>query len=124
MQLTRDRSEGLYEIKSYEAGKITVNDEIYTRSLIITTTVLIDDWKPQRFSDLLLSDFDQVLSFKPEIIVLGTGEKMLFPAEDIMNSITGEKIGLEVMSTPAACRTFNVLMSEGRNAIAALLLQD
>lgn len=124
MLLSRDKSKGQYEIKSYEPGKIIVNDQTYTKSLIITAERLIPDWKPQCFSEVNINDFEIIFSLHPEIIILGTGETMQLPTTSILQKIASQRIGFEAMNNSAACRTFNVLMSEGRNALVALLLND
>lgn len=120
MQLNEDSHPGKYKIKSYEPGQIRINDETYTHSLIVSTDELITNWRPEQFNDLKESDFDPILSLKPEVIIIGTGKKLTFIDQKLQFAIQSKKVGLEVMSTESACRTFNVLISEFRQVVAAL----
>ena len=122
MILTRDKGHGDYEIHSYEKGKLKINETIYANSIILGTHVL-EIWQPQSLQELTASNLERILDFKPDVVLLGTGEKLIFPESKLFETFYQHQIGIEVMSTLAACRTFNVLMSEGRNVIAALLIQ-
>lgn len=122
MILTRDRNRGDYEIHWYEPGRIKINDEIYNQSIIISSNQLIL-WPPKNLAELNPENFEIILNLTPDIVLLGTGEKMAFPKNRLLKSFYEKQIGVEVMATLAACRTFNVLMSEGRNVVAALLIK-
>jgi len=111
-------------IRSYAFGRITVNQDIYTTSLIITPERIVTNWRPECFSDLIASDFDTVCNLRPEVVLLGTGERLLFPAPELVRPLVAAQIGFEVMDTGAACRTYNVLMGEGRRVAAALLMDQ
>jgi uncharacterized protein len=122
MILTRDSSQGDYEIKSYEKGQFKINDSFYSESILIGLHVLLP-WQPQCFDELSLTHLKPLLDYHPTIILLGTGEKLIFPPAPLLNLFYENEVGIEVMDTLAACRTFNVLISEGRNVIAALLIR-
>jgi uncharacterized protein len=122
MILTRDSSQGDYEIKSYENGQFKINDSFYSESILIGSHILAS-WQPQCFDELSLTHLKPLLDYHPDIILLGTGKKLIFPPAQLLNLFYESEVGIEVMNTLAACRTFNVLMSEGRNAIAALLIR-
>lgn len=122
MILTRDYNHGDYEIRSYEPGELQVNDERFNESIVISSHHLLI-WEPQTLQDLKTSNFDVVLSLDPEIFLLGTGPTLIFPKNSLLENMMKAQIGVEVMSTSAACRTFNVLMSENRNVVAALLIR-
>jgi uncharacterized protein len=122
MLISRDKNKGSYEIREYEKGKIVINDSTYYHSVIVTSHELITNWRPQTFHDLLINDFEIIYKLNPEILLVGTGIAQLFPNPQIFSKLYEKNIGVEVMNTSAACRTFNVLMSESRNAAAALLL--
>ncbi len=122
MQLTLDSNQGVFTIRSYEPGTIQVNDSLIHNSIIITPTEIINPWKPQSLSELSAQDFLPILKFAPEIFLLGTGEHQHFPSPLVLQELYKQQIGVEVMDTGAACRTYNVLMSESRNVVVALLI--
>lgn len=111
-------------IRSYAFGRITVNQDIYTASLIITPERIVADWRPEHFADLIASDFERIRDLQPEVVLLGTGARLLFPAPELIRPLVTAQIGFEVMDTGAACRTYNVLMGEGRRVAAALLMDQ
>ena len=108
-------------IQRYSADTITINHHDYTHSLILNATTLIDNWAPQTLADLTAESFDPIMALKPTILILGVGEKHQFPNPGLLQRLYQQRIGVEVMTTAAACRTFNVLVAEGRNVVAALL---
>lgn len=111
-----------YYIESYRKGVITVNNEQYKNSFIISPKKLVQDWPPVHFSDLATHHIQQIISLQPEIIILGTGTSIHFPAPELIADIFEMDIGFEVMDTGAACRCYNLLVSEGRNVAAGLLM--
>ena len=122
MRLTDDRIAGAYLVRSYTPGELRVGDEVLRRSCIVRADQLVRDWRPQSLEELTLADLEAVLSLEPEIVVLGVGERQRFPPAEIMAAMLSRGIGCEVMTTDAACRTYNVLVSEDRRAVAALFL--
>lgn len=113
---------GINIINAYSEGSILVGNATYSSSLILSANDIIDDWPPQAFPELNSSHLEQVISLSPEIILLGTGQKILFPDAAIMSPITSNRIGYEIMDTGAACRSFNFLVAEGRHVVAALFM--
>jgi uncharacterized protein len=111
-----------FAIQSYADGLVVINQRTHTQSLIIMPERVIPDWRPRRFEDLADEDFQCLVNLEPEIIVLGTGGKQRFPSPALYASIMDEGIGFEIMDTAAACRTYNILMSEGRRIAAALMM--
>lgn len=109
-------------IRAYGPGQVTVNDNIYRASLIVTPARLIEDWPPRVFAELEDSHFEMVVSLDPELVILGTGGRLQFPHPAVTRRLVDAHIGFEVMDTGAACRTYNVLMSEDRRVVAALLM--
>ena len=101
---------------------VEINKQRHTRNLIVTANKLILDWQAADFSSLSEADFAQIVDLKPEVVLLGTGEKHHFLHPKIVQKLTENNIPLECMTTAAACRTYNFLMSEGRNVAAALIL--
>lgn len=123
MQITLDTNHGPYLIRSYQPGELRINDEIFHRSVIITSEQLIDSWPPQNFAELTITHLQTLADLKPEVVILGTGTKLTFPKPELLDVFYKNKIGIEVMDTHAACRTYNVLTSEGRNVVAGLLIR-
>ncbi len=112
-----------YLIQSYTEDSFTINNECITSNIIISANKLIQNWPPQTIADLAVQHLDEIITLEPEIVLLGTGNRLIFPDQLIISTITSRQIGLETMDTGAACRCFNLLQSDGRNVVAALLLQ-
>ncbi len=111
-----------YRINSYEQGSVVIGEERFFSSLIITPSIVINDWPPQTYKDIATHHLEQIIEMKPELILLGTGCKQHFPDTDLFLSTAKLNIGFEVMDTGAACRSYNILLQEGRNVVAALLM--
>lgn len=109
-------------IRAYGPGRINVNDVLLTRSFILAPTHVLEDWPPQRFEDLQPAHFDAALALEPEILIVGTGATQRFLPPELMARFGAGGMGVEVMDTAAACRTYNVLLSEDRKVVAALLM--
>ena len=106
---------------SFRSGKFNINNTLYKQSIIVSADNVIEDWPPQYFNQLTTQDFELLASFDAEIVILGTGEKLRYPSSDLLEPLRKQKSGFEIMNTEAACRTYNILIGDGRNAIAALL---
>ena len=119
MQLTRDTTPA-HLIRSYEPGRIRIAERWLHGNLIVTADRLIEDWPVASPVDLEVADLQAALALQPTIVLLGTGAALEWPAADLMGALAARAIGLEIMSTPAACRTFNVLVHEQRRVVAAL----
>ena len=126
MKLHLTTAENNYLITGYGTDSgidfVEINKARHTRSLIVMADKLILDWQATDFVSLEEAHFAQILDLKPEVVLLGTGEKHQFLHPKIVQSLTAQGIPLECMTTAAACRTYNFLMSEGRNVAAALIL--
>ena len=120
LQLDDNRS--LYQIRAFQAGMIQVNDKKYTSSLIVTPTQLIESWAPQTFAQLTAADLQVVAQLKPDIILLGTGSTLIFPNIEMYGDLINQGIGVEIMDTRAACRTYNALSAENRDVAACLII--
>lgn len=123
MSLTLDENHATYQIKAFKPGFIQVNDTTLTRSLIVSPTKLITDWSPQALSELHAQDLQEVLSFQPAILLIGTGATLVFPPVEVYGELINQGIGVEIMDTAAACRTYNALTAEDRNVVAALIIR-
>ncbi len=122
MKLHLNTTAGINTITGHGDGYVAVNGRQLHTALIVTPTKLIESWGAQDVATLAMSDFTLLLEMQPELVVFGSGKLFRFPDQRIMVAFSQARIGFEVMDTPAACRTFNVLASEGRNAAAALLV--
>jgi uncharacterized protein len=120
LQLTRDSTQ-TNVIRAFEDGRILVGESWHRGSLIVSPGATAA-WQVHDDPDALgLDDFAAVLALEPEIVLFGTGAEMRLPDVALMAAFAERAIGLEIMTTPAACRTFNVLVHEQRSVVAALL---
>lgn len=106
----------------YGSGYVVVNNKKYENSMITMPDKIIADWQASTVEKLTEEHFKLLIPYEPEIILLGTGATLRFPSPLVTKNLLESKIGFEVMDTNAACRTYNILMAEGRNVAAALLI--
>jgi uncharacterized protein len=123
MTLSLDENSAAYQIRAYKPGFLQVNEITYTASLIISSEKIIPNWRPQTLTQLTAADFDEILNLRPTILLIGTGSTLVFPSVELYGHLINQGIGVEIMNTSAACRTYNALAAEGRNVMAALLIQ-
>jgi uncharacterized protein len=123
MPLAEDRITSRYSISAYTLNDITVNDKLYQQSLILSPEVLINPSPINCVDDLNEHTLQCVLDLNPDVVLLGTGEKQIFPEPKIFGLLGEKGIGLEVMNTGALCRTFNILVAEDRDVVA-IIIQD
>ena len=121
MQLSEDANSSLYRIQHYSAAGITVNGQCYTGHLLLNTTGVIGDWQPPKIAELSQADLQPLFNTTIDVILLGTGASTLQPPGRLIADLAGLGIGIEAMDSAAACRTFNILLLEGRQVAAALL---
>ena len=121
MKLFRTDSPGVNLVQSVNSGEFIVNDVLYTRSIIVSADIVVDDWAPQTILELTNEDFRLLAGFDAEIVILGTGRELHFPDIILLQPLIDQKCGYEIMDTSAACRTYNVLVGDGRKVVAALL---
>lgn len=122
MKLHLTTAENQHLITGYGNAYIEVNKQKYAQHLIVMPEILILDWQATDFASLSAAHFEVLIELKPEVVLLGTGEKHLFLHPKIVQKLSANNIPLECMTTAAACRTYNILMSEGRKVAAALLI--
>jgi len=121
MKISLDNGTADYRITAYEPGSIRINEEMIESAVIISATGY-RLWQADTVESLTEALLITALEEKPDILLLGTGERQQFPAPSLMKPIAESGTGLEVMDTAAACRTYNILMAEDRHVVAALLL--
>lgn len=109
-------------ISSYGEGYFQIKGKRVNTSVVIGVETLIADWEPQTFSELTPKHCELLIKTKPSVVILGTGNTQKFPEIEVLRLFAQHQIGLEVMNTSAACRTFNILLSEDRDVVAGLFM--
>jgi uncharacterized protein len=104
------------------AGYVRLGVVEYHASLVVTPEQVLSGWAAGGFDALTEADFAALADLKPEVVLFGTGTSLRFPHPRLTRALTDAGIGVEVMDTPAACRTFNILAAEGRRVAAAVLV--
>jgi len=105
------------------AGWLRIGAVEYRENVVLTPEAVATGWAPLGFEGLAEDDFAQLLARKPEVVLFGAGTAIRFPHPRLTRALTDAGVGVEVMDTPAACRTFNILAAEGRGVVAALLVR-
>ena len=136
MQFNQELNLASYTIRSYSTGKIRISapfdrtleqpeipeDEVLTESFIMTPTQLIRNWPPQSVDEICAEHLEIASVLNPEVLLIGTGTTLVFPDMTLTYQLMERGIGVEIMDTAAACRTYNVLMHEGRRVVLALVI--
>lgn len=117
-----DATRPAHSIRGYGAEGVRIGERTLRTSLIVSAERLLEDWRPTSVEELVVEDFAAVLALQPEVVLLGTGRSQRFPAHRVLATLHAARVGVEVMDTGAACRTYNVLLGEGRRVVAALML--
>ena len=123
MKFQPDTRDGVNVITRHEAGRLWVASTPYAHSVIVPWVGEVQAWGPAQTGELTAAHFERIALLKPEVVIFGSGQRLCFVAAALMRSLIERRIGVETMDTAAACRTYNVLASEGRSVVAALLLQ-
>lgn len=122
MRFTQDSASGINLIRAYGNGELRVNENVYRGAVILSASTVIAEPNIKNLEALTALDVSRTLALEPEMILLGTGERQVFPAPAYGAQFLRTGIGFEVMDTSAACRTYNVLAGEQRRVVAVLLL--
>jgi uncharacterized protein len=121
VKLHLTRGEGRNQITSAGSGYVSVNGRRYETSVVVTSDS-VSDWPVAGASALDATDIGSLLEYKPEIALIGTGARLRFPPATVLRPLIDAGIGYEIMDTAAACRTYGILMAEGRRVVAALIV--
>ena len=121
MALIEDKISNRNSIQAYESDHITINGKEYRGNLILSINKIISPWNVSSIDQIEANDLNDIFNLNPEVVLLGTGEKQIFPNVEIFGFFAQQNVGLEVMNTGALCRTFNILAAEDRNVVAAIL---
>ncbi len=124
MQLTEHKPGDHHVVRRVQSDSIQIDQEHYQRSLILGARLLDSDWPVQSYADLNAATIAPLIEHRPELVLLGFGERQSFPSIEIQREFLRAGIGLECMTLDAAARTFNVLMSENRRALAGFILPE
>jgi uncharacterized protein len=121
LKLHADPLTHLNTVTAYGPGFIEINKVRHDGSVVVAPESPVTAWLVASFDALRAEDFAALLSLGPEVVILGTGRRQRFPHPRLTRPLHEARIGVEVMDTPAACRTYNILMAEGRRVVAAVL---
>jgi uncharacterized protein len=122
MRLTQDLSSNVNVIRGYGRGELRINDQVFHNTLIVAATAILPQPALADVADLAMEHAARILEFEPELVLVGTGHRQVFPAATFGAQFLKSGIGYEAMDTGAACRTFNVLVGEQRRVVALLML--
>lgn len=122
MQLVHEQPDFEFFLRGADGRSALVNERRLTASFIVAPDRLLEDWPARDAAALRPDDLAPLLALQPELIVLGTGERQVFPPPDTQAACLARGIGLESMANAAAARTYDVLASEGRRVVAGFIL--
>lgn len=120
MQITRD-PDASHAISAYAAGAVQIGGNTYRGGVIATREKILGDWRPPAVERLSIADFEALIALAPEVVLLGTGPAQQLPPAELYAEFAARRIGLEAMDSRAACRTYNLLLSEYREVAVALM---
>jgi uncharacterized protein len=121
MKLHLNTASGANFFTGYGPGYVAVNHVRYERHMLVMSDQLVA-WEIAGFDAIEPAHLERLLALKPEIVLLGTGASLRFPRPELARAFSTAGVGLEVMDTHAACRTYNILVAEGRRVLAAILV--
>ena len=122
MKFSEDYATGVNVIRSYDDTSISINSQTYNKSLVVSGDSLIEGWNIKQVNELNPENLSQLLELQPEVILIGTGTNIEFPHPATYSRIINQGIGIEFMDSRAACRTYNILISENRKVVAGIIL--
>jgi uncharacterized protein len=123
MKLHSSSTEKYQTVTGYDRNGVEINAQRYDYSVLVMPEVTPRPWNVTRFEDLTAAHFEQIAADKPDVVILGTGEKQRFVHPRLIASLSSQRIGVESMDSHAACRTYNILMGEGRKVTLALIIE-
>ena len=121
MKLHADSPTALNTVTAYGSGFVEVNQVRHLLPILLAPDQTVEAWHVTGFDSLSTEDFQRLRGRNPELLLLGTGERQRFPHPRLLQPLTDAGIGCEAMTSKAACRTYNILMGEGRRVLAAIL---
>lgn len=124
LKLHQDSSGALNTVTGYGAHYVDINLARHERSVVVVPDEPVIDWPVASFEALTPEHFEFVLAARPEVVVFGSGSRLRFPHPRLTAALSARRVGVEAMDFMAACRTYNILMAEGRRVVAALLIEQ
>lgn len=124
MELNLERPHDYLFVRRADAHAVVVVDRPFGASMILCRDRVIDDWAVADVTELTPQVVEPILALSPEVVLLGTGARQVFPAQDVLGAFLQRGVGVEVMDNAAAARTWDILASEGRNVVAAFIVCD
>jgi uncharacterized protein len=121
MKFQPDALGGTNVISAHDAGVVWVNGQRFEGSLLVPWKGAVLPWQAGSIDTLSVQHFDALLALGPELVIFGSGARLRFVSPALYRGLIAARVGIETMDTAAACRTYNVLASEGRSVVAALL---
>ena len=122
MKFQPDHLDGVNAISRLEPGRLWVHQTAFSASVLVPWQGEVLAWPATTTEQLTESHFDAVLALAPELVLFGSGDKLRFIPPRLYRGLIERRIGFETMDTAAACRTFNVLVHEGRKVVGAMLV--
>jgi len=122
MKLHSDDNQQYQTVTGYDASGVEINAERFNYSLLVMPETPPRPWNVTRFEDLTAEHFERIAADEPDVVILGTGERQRFVHPRLVKSLLDKRTGVESMDSQAACRTYNVLMGEGRKVTLALII--
>jgi uncharacterized protein len=123
MKLHSSSTQQYQTVTGYDAAGVEINAQRYEFSLIVMPETPPRPWDVACFEDLTAAHFEQIAEDSPDVVILGTGERQRFVHPRLIASLAGKRVGVECMDSHAACRTYNILMGEGRKVTLALIIE-
>ena len=124
MKLHSTQTQQYQTITGYEIDSVEINAITFKHSLIVLPETKPVEWPVSRFETLTANDFEQIDATQPDVVILGTGNKQRFIHPKLIAALTARRVGVECMDNKAACRTYNILMAEGRKVALALIMEN
>jgi uncharacterized protein len=118
-----DSLDGVNTIARHEGARVWIGGQAHAGNVVVPWRGLVRPWSAASFEAMQAGDFDALLADNPEVVIFGSGTRLRFPKPALLRGLIERRIGVESMDTAAACRTYNVLVNEGRTVVAALLLE-
>lgn len=124
MKLHPTTTQQYQTVTAYDDTGVEINAKYFSHSLIVLPEVAPVNWPVASFESLSAEHFEQIDATVPDVVILGTGKKQRFVHPRLTTTLTARRVGVECMDNQAACRTYNILMAEGRKVALALIIDD
>jgi uncharacterized protein len=122
MKFQPESASGVNVVSRHQPGCVWVGPTAYEHALLLPWTGTPENWGLADFEGLTAAHFERIAALSPEVVIFGSGPRIRFPHPSLTRALIERRIGIETMDTAAACRTYNVLVTEGRSVVAALMI--